>query len=108
MNVVRMNRYGQSLFSGQDSRKRYREILAEVEKGEVMFDFSGVRAMGSRFADEVFGRMVFEKGAGWVLERVRFGEMPKMVSTALWKSLGLKDSQDARARGVLIQDGEGV
>ena len=103
MNVVRMNRYGQSLFSGQDSRKRYREILAEVEKGEVMFDFSGVRAMGSRFADEVFGRMVFEKGAGWVLD-----EMPKMVSTALWKSLGLKDSQDARARGVLIQDGEGV
>lgn len=87
--VIRMAEYGTSLSTREIGRRAYRDIDAAIRAAEsrVVLDFTGVRTVTNSFADEVFGRLVYEQGRERLRERTTFRGISSVcalsVSTAM-------------------------
>lgn len=97
--VIAMNQFGTSLSTRVSGRAAYERIVeALASTGVVVFDFDGVGSVTNSFADEVFGRLVSERGIDYLRSRTTFRNIPPF-----WASVvrGAMDAREAQRRSVL-------
>lgn len=93
--VIEMKEFGRSLVTRASGRAAYEEISPVVMSAteRVVFDFDGVDTITNSFADEVFGRMVFEVGMDALRSRTTFKGIAPFSARVVRHAMDLRESQ---------------
>ena len=93
--VIEMKEFGRSLVTRASGRKAYEKIAPMVMSAteRVVFDFDGVDTITNSFADEVFGRMVFEVGMDELRARTTFRGIQPFFARVVRSAMDLRESQ---------------
>ena len=91
--IVKMSKFGTALSTRVSGRGAYAIVNSESDGFSIpiRFDFDGVDTVSNSFADELFGRMVFELG----MERVR--SVTSFVNVKPLAARIIRSSMDARS-----------
>lgn len=95
--VIKMKEFGRSLVTRASGRSVYEEISPVVMSAteRVVFDFDGVDTITNSFADEVFGRMVFDMGMDELRARTTFRGVAPFSARVMRHAMDLRESQRA-------------
>lgn len=93
--VIEMKEFGRSLVTRASGRSAYQKIAPVVMSAteRVVFDFAGVDTITNSFADEVFGRMVFETGMDELRARTTFRGIAPFSARVVRHAMDLRESQ---------------
>lgn len=93
--VIKMKKFGRSLVTRASGRLAYEEVSPAVMSAtdRVVFDFEGVDTITNSFADEVFGRMVFEMGMDELRARTTFRGIQPFFARVVRSAMDLRESQ---------------
>lgn len=66
--------FGRTLVTRAAGNQAYKVISEAIDrsKGVAVFDFSGIDSVTNSFADEVFGRLVSDRGMNWMRNNTSF------------------------------------
>ncbi|MYA00870.1 MAG: DUF4325 domain-containing protein [Chloroflexi bacterium] len=64
--------------------------LSESPDNRVVIDFSGVRTLGTGFADEAFGRLFLRLGAATFLSQLTFSNATRTVAASIDRAITMR------------------
>jgi hypothetical protein len=97
--VLKMSQFGSSLCTRDMGRAAF-EIINDVLSGSsdrVVFDFCDVNSVTNSFADEVFGRLVFQHGFDMVRARTHFENVDRFSAVTIRTAMARRESVAALA-----------
>lgn len=83
--VMKMKRFGSSLSTRQTGRAAFIEIDRFLNGSDLqlVFDFSGVTSVTNSFADEVFGRLIAQRGFDTIRARTHFKNLDQISAMVI-------------------------
>lgn len=93
--LIRMSEFGSSLCTRSSGRKVYDLISMQIKKNDcqIVFDFDDVTSVTNSFADEVFGRLVFDIGLDALKEKTSFINIKVFPARVIRIAIDNRDSK---------------
>lgn len=94
--VIHMREFGRSLVTRVSGRAAY-DSVTPLEEGVTTFDFEGVGLVSNSFADEVFGRLVYDLGIDELRRRTHFENVPPFSAMVIRHAIDWRSAEHATA-----------